>query len=90
MIWGQRLIKVLLRKSDELPIDRILEKLSHIGHAPNLIYDDNGNWAVLSEGVQSVRTSDEQDLWTSFEVKAKYFKPTIREAVKYYLQDLLR
>lgn len=71
---------------DSLPFEFIMEELSKLGQAPNLLYDDNGNWAVTSTGYQNVVYGDEpEDVETHFFIEAKFWKPTPREALNYYL-----
>ncbi len=74
--------------SEQLPFEFIMEELSKLGQAPNLLYDDNGNWAVTSQGFQNVVYGDEpQDVETHFYVEAKEWKPTPREALLHYLKE---
>jgi len=78
-----------LKKSvDRLPVDEILHDLANIGFAPSIIYDDNGNWAVISSEFSLVRMKDTDDYTTTIFIKAEEFKPTIREAIKKYINDL--
>jgi hypothetical protein len=73
---------------DYLSFEFIMEQLSKLGHCPNLLNDDNGNWAVTTTGFQNVVYGDEpQDVNTQFFVEAKNWKPTPREALKHYLTD---
>lgn len=85
----QQLIeKVIKENFDNFPVDFILETYTRFGCAPNLIYDDNGMFAVTGEGFQPVVTGDEliDGDFTVF-VQAKQWKKTIREALKSYLYD---
>lgn len=71
---------------ERLPFEFIMEELSKLGQCPNLLYDDNGNWAVTDEGFQNIAHGDEPiDIETHFFIKAELWKPTPREALKYYL-----
>jgi len=57
---------------DERPHDwgtvgPILEWLTEMGHTVALIFDDNGHWALVTEGFQMLPMSEEaQDLATTF------------------------
>lgn len=82
-------LKEIIEKFDNLPVDFILESLTKLWWAPTLMYDDEGSWALDCGGVSSIRTVPEDDYGFSTNVEAKFFKPTIREAVKYYLIDAL-
>jgi len=71
-----------------LPFDFIMEELSKLGEAPNLLYDDNGRWAVTADGYQNVVSGDEpQDVETHFYVEAKEWKNTPKLALLYYLNE---
>jgi len=76
----------LLKNFDKFSPTDILEKLADIGHCPCLINDDNGNWAVASDGWQNIRGTG-GDLETTLIVRAEFFKPTISEAVRLYLEQ---
>jgi hypothetical protein len=55
---------------------------------PGLVNDDNGNWAVSASGMQNVVCGDEpSDVETTFFIEAKDWKPTLREAINYYLDE---
>jgi hypothetical protein len=69
-----------------LEFEFIIEQLSHLGHCPNLINDDNGHWAISSNGVQNVVTGDKpDDVENHFFIEAEEWKDTPREALWYYL-----
>lgn len=63
-----------------------LEAAARCGATPALINDDNGHWACVSEGMQSVVVGDQPvDVWTSFWIPARTWRPTAREAIEAYL-----
>lgn len=68
-----------------LPIEFILEELSKLGWAPCLLYDDEGHWAVSCEGMQDVAIGDPIDMNMIHFVEKHMWKPTIREAIYYFL-----
>lgn len=81
----QRYIKAYF---ESIPFEFIMEELSKLGQAPNLLYDDNGNWAVTSEGFQNVVSGDEpEDVETHFFLEANNWKSTPREALLHYLNE---
>jgi len=85
-ILGEQVLSLLKSNSAVLDIDFILESLSKLGHAPNLLYDDNGNWALTSDGVQTIPIEDDtNDIDLSFWVEKSLWKGSIREAVDHYL-----
>ena len=70
-----------------LDIDFIIEKLSYLGYALNILYDDNGHFAVTSDGFQTLPMSDEPcDINMSFIVTKEEWFDTIREALNKYLE----
>lgn len=71
----------------DLPVEFILEELTKLGWAPCLLYDDEGHWAVSSEGVQSVAMGDPIDMSMSHFIEKEDWKPTIREALNYFLNN---
>jgi hypothetical protein len=78
---------LILKHFDLLEFDYILIQLTRIGDAPNLLYDDNGHFAVECEGVQTVPDLDDViDIETSFFVEKHKWKSTPREALLDYLQ----
>jgi hypothetical protein len=72
---------------DSLPFEFIIEELTKLGWAPCLLYDDNGNFAVTGEGMQSVPGNGVSDVYLEHWVKEECWKPTIREALNYYLNE---
>jgi len=60
-----------------------LEAVTHKGYAPQLVYDDNGNWAVSFDGVMPVPQADPPDepLMVSARVEPHEWRSTTREAV---------
>jgi hypothetical protein len=67
-------------------VDFILETYTHLGAAPNLVYDDNGRFAVSGDGFQPVVTNDEllEGEIITF-VEKDMWKTTIREALRHYV-----
>ncbi len=83
----QKKISNYIRKyPDEFEVDFILETWTHFGAAPQLVYDDNGYFAVTDAGYFPV-VFGKQKIEGSMQivVEKKQWKKTIREAVKYYL-----
>jgi len=60
-----------------------LNWLEEQGDGIALINDDQGFWAVASDGMQSLSEIPPDDLSTSYFIEKKYFKPSIREAIDY-------
>lgn len=61
--------------------------LASKGHCPTLVFDDNGMWALCSDGVQSIRMKKTDALSSTVYVEAKEFRSTICAAVSHYMDD---
>jgi hypothetical protein len=84
---GDEIYSLIKEHQTVLPIEFIIEKLTHLGHAVNILYDDNGHFSVTGDGFQSLPTSDEPcDINMSFAVKKEEWFDTIREALNKYLE----
>ena len=46
-----------------------------------LVSDDAGHWAVVTNGVQNIPDRHPGDIATSFFIKKKEWKPSVREAI---------
>jgi hypothetical protein len=65
-----------------------LERMDDEGACPAVLSDDNGHWAVSFEGVQNCPDGCEpEDIHTTFFIKAKCWKDTIREAIDAAMKD---
>lgn len=82
----EMITKELIDNFNDYPVDFIIETLTKFGQAPNLVYDDNGRFAVSSDGFNQVVTDDEliDQPMTIFVEKHMWYK-TIREALYHYL-----
>ena len=71
---------------NEYGVDEIIETLTRFGQAPCLVYDDNGMFAVSSDGYSPMVMDDELiDGGVSVAVEKHMWKKTIREALWYYM-----
>lgn len=69
--------------------DFILETLTMFGLAPNLVYDDNGKFAVSCQGYQPVVTGNERIAGAlTIVVEKNMWKSTIRAALFRYVKHL--
>lgn len=87
-VLAEKIFNTIKENFDELPVDFIIETLTKLGQAPNVIYDDNGNFAVSGDGYQPVVVDDEKISggFTVF-VEAEQWKETIRLALKHYINE---
>jgi len=83
------ILKRINQWRDGLSFEFIVEQLTKLGQAPSLLYDDNGFFAVTSEGMQEVAMDEftPTDLHINHWIEAKLWKPTIREALYFYLDN---
>lgn len=72
---------------NELSFEFIIEELTKLGWAPSLLYDDNGHFSIMSDGVQSVAKIDKEDMELIYFVKKDKWKDSIREALNDYLDN---
>lgn len=90
-ILGEEILKLIREFHGDLEVDFVLETLSHLGWAPNLVYDDNGNWAISGDGfAPTVMTESgkfEENVSIEVLVEPIEWKPAIREALVEYLKD---
>lgn len=71
-----------------LPLEVIFEALTSIGDAPSLLYDDNGKFAVLSDGTQELYSADHGGFRCTWVGDKTNWKPSVREAVGDYIERL--
>ena len=68
-----------------------LEGITHEGHCPALLFDDNGHWTVAFDGCQNVPMGDGPcDTSTSFYAEKDKWYPTIREAILAAMTEIRR
>lgn len=83
----QREISTAIRKNfNKYEVDFILETWTRFGSAPNVVYDDNGLFAVSGDGYQPIVMGKEriEGAFTVF-VEKKQWKKTIRQALKQFI-----
>jgi len=86
--YANKIVDYILAHKDYIDFEIIIESLTHIGCAPNILYDDNGHFAIIDEGFQTVCLDDKpSDIDTSFLIPKEDWKPTLREALNHYLHS---
>lgn len=87
-ILGDKIYHQLVVNCNILPVEFILETLTHLGSAPNLLYDDNGHFAVTCDGYQSVSSDSEAiDSSIGVHIESTQWKNSIRDAIVYFLTN---
>lgn len=86
--FEDKIYNLLREFHNALPFDFVLEELTKLGHCPSLIYDDNGHWAIVTDGYQNVPESDKPDNIhiTHYVYKEEWFD-TINEAIVNYFKN---
>ncbi len=64
------------------------EELTMRGYAPQLIYDDDGHFAVADEGIGSIRMSSEDSFSMELWGEPEWFKDTPQEAWDDYIMRM--
>ena len=70
---------------DLVPVDFILETLTHFGQAPAVVYDDDGYWQVSGGGYHELEIRKEESSSMMVMVEQKGWFDTIRKALWYYM-----
>lgn len=84
---SEQIINKIRKDKDLLDVDFIIERLTELGDAPSILYDDNGNFAVESSGVQTVPIGEVTNIEMGFLIEKDSWFPTIRKALYYYLEQ---
>lgn len=85
---AEKILEMIRENLDLLNVDFVLEELSHLGWAPQLLYDDNGHWAITDTGFQSVSVDDEPSAVSmAVVVMAEEWKTSPRKALEHYLKE---
>jgi hypothetical protein len=90
-LMRKQIILKLNKNQKNLSVEYIVEAITHLGHAPSIIYDDNGYFAISETGTQNVSEHDNPNvIYFSAKIEKKYWKTTIRGALEYYLNNLAK
>lgn len=84
---GDEIFKYIKLWKRSLPFEFIFEELTKLGHAPSLLYDDDGRFAIVSDGYQTVPIGEATDVEMGHLVKKERWKDSIREALDDYLNN---
>ena len=84
---ASNIMHLIKKYYNKLPFDFIMVQLANLGQCPNLLNDDNGHWAVVADGFQTVVYGEPEDVETQFFIEAEYWKNTPTEALHYYLNN---
>lgn len=86
--------KIIFDNSKELSFDFIIESLTHLGFAPNIIYDDNGNFQISDSSYHEIPLTEDGNIdklggqMITIVEPEKWF-PSMREALNDYISDLI-
>jgi hypothetical protein len=82
---SKEIIFLIKEHRNELTLEFIFEQLTKLGYTPNLLYDDNGRFAIVSDSFQSLPDDEPSDINLHFFVSTEHWKKSIKEALNYYL-----
>ena len=82
---GDKILDIIKKEFNNLPFEFIFEELTKLGHSPNLVYDDNGNFAITGDGYQKLSSTYPEDITILNFVEKNQWKKTVREALSHYL-----
>lgn len=84
---GSQILDLIKEDHKNLPFDFIIEELTKLGAAPNILYDDAGHFAISGEGFQNVVEDGPEDVQLTCWVDKKDWKNSLREALESYLKE---
>lgn len=83
---GDKILSLLKEHFDVLPLEFIVDVLTHLGYAPCMIYDDNGNFSYQFGGFCSTRIKDDQDFDYACCIEAGEFRDNQRDALRMFFE----
>lgn len=86
-ILGDEILDLLLKNHEGLPVDFVLESLTHLGYDVSMIYDDNGHFAISKTSYGSV-SLEMDDYAGTYVIEKNCWGSTIREAIDIYFKNL--
>ena len=87
----KEIIQAIKIDFDNLDSDYIIESYTKLGASPSILYDDNGFFSIQSNGTQDLPVDDKgneklvQNISFFIDDKESW-KPTIKEAIKYWIE----
>lgn len=89
---AEDIVKSIKKNFSDLPVDFIIESLTHLGYAPNVVYDDNGHFAVSGGIFSPIPTTEsgifDDDISIDTFVEPSQWFDNIREALSDYLKSI--
>jgi len=85
---GSKILELIKQYKEILEFEFIFEQLVKLGQSPSLLYDDDGHFAMVTDGYQSVVTDGPMDCELHFYIEKEYWFDTVREALYNYLENL--
>ena len=83
----------LLDQYQYLSVEDILEADASIGGCMSLLYDDNGHWAIGTDGTQNIdldfdekKPEDNCDFYGTWFLQKDDWKDSVKEAVNHYFE----
>lgn len=85
--YADKILALINEGKDQLEFEFIFEQLTRLGEAPCLLYDDNGHWAIISDGFCTVVLDEPIDWEACFFIKKEDWCDNIRTALAKYLSN---
>lgn len=71
---------------NSMSFEFLLDELTKLGYCPNVVYDDNGHWAIACNGYQNVPGGDDPIDMNLYHIVEKHeWKNSPREALYSYI-----
>ncbi|MBS3146773.1 hypothetical protein J4471_03695 [Candidatus Woesearchaeota archaeon] len=86
----QKILQLLQKHQPNLHVDYVIESLTKLGFAPNILYDDNGHFAIVESYLQSLSNKSPENQYLAFQIQKDDWKNSIRTALTSYIFDILK
>ena len=82
---AEKILDLITEGEKQLEFEFIFDQLTRLGQAPQLLYDDDGRWAITGDGYATVPFNGPVDWEAAFSVPKEKWFDSIREALRDYL-----
>jgi hypothetical protein len=86
---GNTIFGIIYKNKKTIDVGLCLESLSHLGHDPSIVYDDNGHWAVPKISTSNFcLDKDIYDMDITFFIEESEWRNNIRDAMIELLESI--
>ncbi|MFW6310905.1 MAG: hypothetical protein ACOC1K_01590 [Nanoarchaeota archaeon] len=82
-VLGDNIYDILKKGVYTLPFEFIITELTKLGHSPNIVYDDNGHFAISGDGFNQVNL-EKSDMNLQIFIEKDDWKDNLRDALHHY------